>query len=347
MNRKILFVDDDRVIQIVVEQQLAIFAEHFSLVFANDGLDAIRKLENGCFSLVCIDLIMPRMKGVNLFSHIRSHFPHVPAIIISGKSKEEMQALVPPLGVYEYFSKPFEPKLLGRCIMKHLHKEAEGGIMYNVSPPVFFQFMEMEAKTCTARVLDNSSPKGGVLYFTDGQLLDVRVGMITGLDAAHIVFGWNDVTVFIEKNCPAIENRINLPLQTVIMQAVSMKDEDEEDFELQSAEQEKAQVLADSPEGGVYSKLKSARIGEISRVLADEVAANSVRDISQRAEMADAMQAIAAIGEHSNLGEFYFGGVAYDAEDNAVVIPSKPPIIIECSSESHAKGVVRKLVSTF
>ncbi|TKB06018.1 response regulator [Desulforhopalus sp. IMCC35007] len=344
MNRKILFVDDDRVIQMVVEQQLAAFAEHFSLVFANDGLDAIKKLENGCFSLVCIDLIMPRMKGVNLFSHIRSHFPHVPAIIMSGKSKEEMQELIPPLGVYEYFSKPFEPKLLCKSIMKHLQKEAEGGIMYNVSPPVFFQFMEMEAKTCTARVLDNGSPRGGVLYFTDGQLLDVRVGMITGLDAAHIVFGWNDVTVFIEKNCPAIENRINLPLQTVIMQAVSMKDEDEEDIELQSAKQERGQDLADSPEGGISSKLRSARLGEISGILADEVAANSVGDISQRVEMTDAVQAIAAIGEHSNLGEFYLGVLAYGSEDDAVVIPSKPPVRIECSSESHAKGVVRKLV---
>ena len=143
MIRKILFVDDDRVIQIIAEQQLRAFAEHFSLVFANDGLDAIKKLENRCFSLVCIDLIMPRMKGANLFAHIRSHFPDIPVIILSAKSKEEMQKLVPPLGVLEYFTKPLQAKLLGKCIVQHLQKEAQGGIMNNVSPPVFFQFMEM------------------------------------------------------------------------------------------------------------------------------------------------------------------------------------------------------------
>jgi len=45
MIRKILFVDDDRVIQIIAEKQLAVFADYFSLVFANDGLDAIKKLK--------------------------------------------------------------------------------------------------------------------------------------------------------------------------------------------------------------------------------------------------------------------------------------------------------------
>ena len=163
MIRKILFVDDDRVIQIIAEQQLRAFADHFSLVFANDGLDAIKKLESKCFSLVCIDLIMPRMKGANLFAHIRSYFPDIPVIILSAKSKEEMQKLVPPLVSWNILPNRCRQNCLVKCIVQHLQKETQGG----------------------------------VLYFIDGQLLEVRVGMITGLDAAHIVFGWEDGTVFI------------------------------------------------------------------------------------------------------------------------------------------------------
>ena len=339
MIRKILFVDDDRVIQIIAEQQLRPFAEHFSLVFANDGLDAIKKLENRCFSLVCIDLIMPRMKGANLFAHIRSYFPDIPVIILSAKSQEEMQKLVPPRGVLEYFTKPLQAKLLGKCIVQHLQKEAQGGIMNNVSPPVFFQFMEMEAKTCTARVLDNGSQQGGVLYFIDGQLIDVRVGMVTGLNAALIAFGWDDVTVFIENNCPEIENTINLPLQTVIMQAVSMKDEDDEDLGLQSVGLD----FTDGLEDDNFSKLRSIQFSEICSLLADELSGSRIDDISENTEMTDVVESIKKIGEQTRLGEFSLGVVKRRADDAAVILPRKSPIEIKCSSESYAKDVVKIL----
>jgi len=329
MIRKILFVDDDRVIQIVAEQELSGFADHFSLVFANDGLDAMKKLENGCFSLVCIDLIMPRMKGANLFAHIRSNFPHLPVIILSGKSKEEMQKLIPPIGVLEYLTKPFDTQVLGKSIMNYLQKEAEGGIMNNVSPPVFFQFMEMEAKTCTARVLDNSSAHGGILYFVEGQLVEAKVGMISGLDAAHVVFGWADVTVFIENKCPDIEDTINLPLQTVIMQAVSMSDEDEE---------EDTEALA----GDIYSKLRSTPLREVKNILAGETKANRVGDISENIEMTSAAESISALGEQAALGAFHFGTVNHGT-DQVVLIPSKPPIEINCSSETDAMAIVNIL----
>ena len=339
MIRKILFVDDDRVIQIIAQQQLSVFAEHFSLVFANDGLDAIKKLEDGCFSLVCIDLIMPRMKGANLFVHIRSNFPHIPVIILSAKSKEEMQKLVPPMGVLEYFTKPFKGELLGKCIMRHLQKEAQGGIMHNVSPPVFFQFMEMEAKTCTARVLDNGSHQGGVLYFADGQLLEARVAMTTGLDAAHKVFGWNDVTVFIENKCPEVNNTINLPLQTVIMQAVSMKDEDDEEVELQNVNQD----LAISSGSDNYAQLKARRFTEICSLLANEVSENRIEDISQDVELTGVVETITKVGEQTSLGAFYLGNIKRADDDVTIVLPRKPPVDIRCSSESHAKEVVKIL----
>ncbi|BHH84628.1 response regulator [Desulforhopalus sp. 52FAK] len=329
MIRKILFVDDDRVIQIVVEQQLAGFADHFSLVFANDGLDAIKKLENGCFSLVCIDLIMPRMKGANLFAHIRSNFPYMPVIILSGKSKEEMQKQIPPKGVLEYLTKPFDTQVLGKSIMNYLQKEAEGGIMNNVSPPVFFQFMEMEAKTCTARVLDNSSAHGGILYFVEGQLVEAKVGMISGLDAAHVVFGWGDVTVFIENKCPDIEDNINLPLQTVIMQAVSMSDEDEEEGR-------------DRLAGDTYTKLRSTPLREVKNILAGDVKANKVVEMSENVEMTSVVEHISVLGEQAGLGRFHFGAVSHGTEQ-VILLPSKPPIEISCSPETDAMEIVNTL----
>ncbi|PHR27449.1 MAG: hypothetical protein COA36_09495 [Desulfotalea sp.] len=345
MIRKILFVDDDRVLQIIARHQLDVFAEQFSFVFANDGLDAIKKLEDGCFSLVCIDLIMPRMKGVNLFSHIRSHFPQMPAIIFSAKSKKEMQVLVPPAGVLDYFTKPFRIGKLGECIMQYLQQEARGGIMHNVSPPVFFQLMEMEAKTCTARVLDNGSQQGGVLYFSDGQLLDARVGMITGLDAALKVFGWNEATVFIENNCPEMENSINLSLQSVIMRAVSMKDEESEAFDFESPEQGGAQDFPSVQRADGSRATQPTLFTEICEVLAAEVAAKRIDDISQNIERRSVVGAMAQIGEQQNFGAFQVGIINNGTAKSTILIPGKSPIEITCPSESHAKGIVKILDS--
>ena len=335
MLRKILFVDDDCVLQIVAQQQLAAFAQQFSLTFANDGLEAIKKLENGCFSLVCIDLIMPRMKGADLFSHIRSHYPHLPVVIFSSTSTEEMKKRIPPEGVLEYFRKPLTFTTLGTCIMQQLQKEAAGGIMYNVSPPVFFQFMEMEAKTCTARVLDNGSQQGGILYFHEGQLLEVRAGVKTGLDAAHEVFGWNDVTVFIEKHCSEKENNINLPLQTVIMQAVSMKDED-----LEQAGELSCSI---SLEGDTLFNPRTSPLTEIRTLLAGEIAAERINDMQQSFEMTDAMKMIAKIGENTGFGPLHIGIVAHGGENEVVIIPGRPPVEIQCSSAEQVKEVVRIL----
>ncbi len=339
MIRKILFVDDDRVLQIVVNQQLAGFAEHFSIVFANDGLDAIKKMESGCYSLVCIDLNMPRMNGASLFSHIRSNFPNIPVIIMSSHSKEDMKKQVPPLGVLEYFTKPLQIDVLGKRILKYLQKEAQGGIMYNVSPPVFFQFMEMEAKTCTAIVLDNGSRQGGILYFTDGQLVEARTGVITGLEAAHTIFSWNDVTVFLENKCPDIENSINLPLQTIIMQAVSMKDEDEEEIQLQDLERDLAAGVGED----TVLKLKSLQFDEITNFLSEEVSENRVDEIVENSEQTLLVKTLSKAGKQTQAGEVLAGLVRHAVDDVTVLLPQTPPVAITCTSESSAKNVITLL----
>ena len=68
MKRKVLFVDDDQILQRVTEKSLSAFNDQFELVVANDGFEAIKILEKIQVSLVCMDLIMPRMDGMGLLS---------------------------------------------------------------------------------------------------------------------------------------------------------------------------------------------------------------------------------------------------------------------------------------
>ncbi len=228
MVRKVLFVDDDQIMLLAIEKRFAQHADQFTMVMANDGFEAVQKLKESCISLIVLDLKMPRMDGMSLLSHTREKYPDIPVIIVSGYRTAEMYKLAKSKGVIAYISKPFQVDDLGKIIMSTLQKEAEGGIMHNVSPTVFLQLMEMEAKTCTIRVLDKKSGKGGVLYFIDGNLLDVRVGEIRGINAAYKVFSWDEVTLFIQNDCAPRDNNINSDLQPIIMKAVGMKDEAED-----------------------------------------------------------------------------------------------------------------------
>ncbi len=228
MLRKILFVDDDQILRGAVEKHLETHKEHFLTVVACDGFDAVKKLKKMPFSLVVLDLIMPRMDGMSLLSHIRDHYPDIPVIIISSLPVESMQQLATATDVVAYHHKPFQVGELVATIMDVLRNEARGGIMHDVSPAVFLQFMEMDAKTCTIRILDKASKQGGILYFIDGQLVDARISDLRGMDAALKAFAWDAATIFLRNDCPPREDIINSGLQPIIMKAAGMRDESDD-----------------------------------------------------------------------------------------------------------------------
>ncbi len=66
------------------------------------------------------------------------------------------------------------------------------------------------------------------MYFNQGDLVEARVGEVSGIDAAHQIFSWDRTTIFINNECRVSDNRINANLGSIIMKAVGMKDEQEE-----------------------------------------------------------------------------------------------------------------------
>jgi CheY-like chemotaxis protein len=240
MIRKVLFVDDDQIMLLALKKRLAKYNDTFSMILAEDGFDAVRKLKENTVSMVVLDLKMPRMDGVSLLNHISDKYPDIPVVIISGYRTEEMHNLAKEKEVVAYISKPFQVDDLAKVILATLRKEAEGGTLHNVSPVVFLQLMEMESRTCTIRIINRTSDKGGVLFFNNGKLFDARVEQVKGIEAAYIIFTWEDVTLFIRNECPVTVNAINSSLQPIIMKAVGMKDEqmsgtiDEDELDEQS-----------------------------------------------------------------------------------------------------------------
>ncbi len=107
---KILFADDERNMRILVADFLEM--EGYKVLLAVDGEEALRKFcENPDLSLVILDIMMPRMSGIEVLEEIRERC-HIPVIMLTAKSAETDELEGFQYGADEYISKPFSPKIL-------------------------------------------------------------------------------------------------------------------------------------------------------------------------------------------------------------------------------------------
>ena len=106
---KILVVDDEQLL--VKGMKFNLENEGYTVETAYDGATAIDMAKSGGFDLIILDLMMPQVDGLTACMRIRE-FSNVPIIMLTarGDEKDELQGF--DLGVDEYISKPFSPKIL-------------------------------------------------------------------------------------------------------------------------------------------------------------------------------------------------------------------------------------------
>lgn len=101
---KILLVEDDIEISTMLKNFL--MTEKFDVTTAFDGQDACEKFFSDDYSLVLLDLMIPKMNGMAVMSKIRENNT-VPIIIISAKDTDSDKTLGLGLGADDYITKPF------------------------------------------------------------------------------------------------------------------------------------------------------------------------------------------------------------------------------------------------
>lgn len=107
---KILIVDDEARMRKLVKDFLAI--KGFRTVEAEDGEQALEIFfQQKDIALILLDVMMPKLDGWQVLKEIRKH-SMVPIIMLTarGEERDELQGF--ELGVDEYISKPFSPKIL-------------------------------------------------------------------------------------------------------------------------------------------------------------------------------------------------------------------------------------------
>jgi two-component system phosphate regulon response regulator PhoB len=120
--KKLLLVEDRPDIAELIAFHLN--KEGYEVVHAYDGEEALKKLEEHSIDLLILDLMLPKMSGIDVLKSIKldSRLKKIPVIIESARGDDADIVMGLELGAEDYVTKPFSPRVLLARIKKIFHR---------------------------------------------------------------------------------------------------------------------------------------------------------------------------------------------------------------------------------
>ncbi len=112
MNKKLLIVDDESHIRMLIEQTLEdLEDEGVELLFAENGEEALEIIQKEEPNLVFLDVMMPKMNGMEVCEKVKKelNLSHVYIILLTAKGQEVDRQKGLEMGADKYMTKPFDP----------------------------------------------------------------------------------------------------------------------------------------------------------------------------------------------------------------------------------------------
>ena len=193
---KILVVDDEARMRKLVKDFLSI--KGYIVLEAQDGEEALKVFDaNKDVKLILLDVMMPKMDGFEVLEAIRQ-YSKVPVMMLTARSEERDELEGYKLGVDEYITKPFSPKILVarvEAVLRRTVGEAEDRLIagaieidkvarsvYIDKKPVDLSFKEYELLTYFIETKGIALSREKILssvwnydYFGDARTIDTHV----------------------------------------------------------------------------------------------------------------------------------------------------------------------------
>jgi len=123
--KKILIVDDEPLI--VKGLKYSLEHDGYETDFAEDGEDAINKFFAGQFDLILLDVMLPKLDGIEVCQRIRER-SSVPIIMLTAKGEDMDKILGLEYGADDYMTKPFnilEVKMRIKAILRRINTQRD------------------------------------------------------------------------------------------------------------------------------------------------------------------------------------------------------------------------------
>ena len=116
--KKILVVDDSETVRNQVGR--ALVEAGFCVVHASDGIEGLHEVKRAAFSLILLDISMPRMGGLEMLDRLKQSVDTraIPVLVLTTEMQESMITRAKRAGAAGWIIKPVELKLLVEAIAK-------------------------------------------------------------------------------------------------------------------------------------------------------------------------------------------------------------------------------------
>jgi DNA-binding NtrC family response regulator len=116
MKTRILIVDDE---EIVVRSCLRILeGDDYEVEAVGDGWEALRRIDEGGYDVVVLDIMMPKIDGLEVLQHVKERHPDIDVVMMTGLSQIQTAVKAMKLGAFDYLSKPFDPDELKMVVAR-------------------------------------------------------------------------------------------------------------------------------------------------------------------------------------------------------------------------------------
>jgi two-component system alkaline phosphatase synthesis response regulator PhoP len=126
MKEKILIIEDEE--DLVKGLKLNLDDEGYDVSWAFDGEEGLRKALEESPDLIILDIMLPKMNGLDVCRELRQKNVGVPVVMLTAKGEEIDKVVGLEIGADDYLTKPFSIRELLARIKAHLRREKREGI---------------------------------------------------------------------------------------------------------------------------------------------------------------------------------------------------------------------------
>lgn len=146
---QILFLEDEPTIREVLTEYMKM--QNYDVVCAVDGEEALGMLQTRHFDMAVLDIMVPKVSGLEVLSYIKEHKPDIATIMLTALGDERTQVEAFNLYADDYVIKPVSPIILLkrmetilRRVKKAEQKEEKGLVIHEESYQAFYDGVPLE-----------------------------------------------------------------------------------------------------------------------------------------------------------------------------------------------------------
>src|SRR5215468_888566 len=121
MSDKILIADDEPSNRNILSQELT--HKGYTIETANDGAEALRKIESSRPDLIILDYMMPTLSGLEVLKELRKRENDTPVVMITAYGTMERAVEAMKEGAYDFITRPYEPDHIALVVRKALERQ--------------------------------------------------------------------------------------------------------------------------------------------------------------------------------------------------------------------------------